>query len=246
MSDSPYRQLDPTQIVATLTRLRERIAERFPSASLGGVSQELLTLTNEATDTIAYLRRPLWILRIAVGTAIVGAAFVLFMASKSVRIPVGVSGVSEFFQGIEAAINDLIFFGLGVFFLVTVEMRIKRRRALRALHQLRSIIHIVDMHQLTKDPERLMSPQQDTASSPERSMAPPELGRYLDYCSELLSVTSKVAALFVQYFNDPVVLVAVNDIESLAAGYSSKIWQKITLLERASARTLHESRQAPS
>ncbi|MEP6763561.1 MAG: hypothetical protein ABJB66_04575 [Gemmatimonadaceae bacterium] len=236
MSDSPYRQLDQTQIVATLTRLRERIAERFPAASLGGVSQELLTLTNEATDTIAYLRRPLWILRIAVGTAIVGAAFVLFMASKSVRIPVGVSGVSEFFQGIEAAINDLIFFGLGVFFLVTVEMRIKRRRALKALHQLRSIIHIVDMHQLTKDPERLMSPQRDTASSPERSMTPPELGRYLDYCSELLSVTSKVAALFAQYFKDPVVLVAVNDIESLAAGYSSKIWQKITLLERVSTR----------
>src|SRR5207248_2018749 len=98
--------------------------------------------------------------------------------------------------------------------------------------QLRSIVHIVDMHQLTKDPERLMSPQPDTASSPPREMNAPELGRYLDYCSELLSLTSKIAALFVQDFADPVVLSTVNEIETLVTGLSGKIWQKITLLDR--------------
>ena len=90
------------------------------------------------------------------------------------------------------------------------------------------------MHQLTKDPERLMSPQPDTDSSPSRSMTAPELGRYLDYCSEMLSLTSKIAASFVQSFNDPVVLSTVNEIETLVTGLSGKIWQKITLLERAS------------
>ena len=64
-------------------------------------------------------------------------------------------------------------------------------------------------------------------------MSPPELGRYLDYCSELLSVTSKLAALLVQYFNDEVLLGAVNEIEALTTGLSGKIWQKIRLLERA-------------
>ncbi|HLA64366.1 MAG TPA: hypothetical protein VK610_08045, partial [Rhodothermales bacterium] len=76
----------------------------------------------------------------------------------------------------------------------------------------------------------------DTASSPTRTMSAPELGRYLDYCSEMLSLTSKVAALFVQHLNDPVVLSAVNEIENLATGTSGKIWQKITLLERVAAR----------
>jgi hypothetical protein len=93
-------------------------------------------------------------------------------------------------------------------------------------------VHIVDMHQLTKDPERLLSGQPDTPSSPPRTMTAAELGRYLDYCSELLSLASKVAALFVQHFNDPVVLATVNEVESLAAGTSSKVWQKITLLQR--------------
>jgi hypothetical protein len=98
------------------------------------------------------------------------------------------------------------------------------------------VAHIVDMHQLTKDPERLMSPQPDTASSPVRTMTAPEIGRYLDYCSELLSLTSKVAALVVQQLTDPVVLAAVNEIEVLCTGLSGKVWQKITLLERVTSR----------
>ena len=81
-----------------------------------------------------------------------------------------------------------------------------------------------------------MSPQPDTPSSPPRPMTTSELGRYLDYCSELLSLTSKIAATFVQGFDDPVVLGAVNEIETLATGLSGKVWQKITLLERAVAR----------
>lgn len=69
----------------------------------------------------------------------------------------------------------------------------------------------------------------------------PELGRYLDYCSELLSVTSKVAALLVQYFDDAVVLASVNEIEELTTGLSSKIWQKITILDRALTRSGYRS-----
>jgi len=64
-------------------------------------------------------------------------------------------------------------------------------------------------------------------------MSPAELGRYLDYCSELLSATSKLAALLVQHFTDEVVLGAVNEIEALTTGLSGKIWQKIRLIERA-------------
>jgi hypothetical protein len=38
------------------------------------------------------------------------------------------------------------------------------------------------------------------------------------------------------HFDDPVVLSTVNEIETLVTGLSGKIWQKITLLERAMAR----------
>ena len=60
-----------------------------------------------------------------------------------------------------------------------------------------------------------------------------DLARYLDYCTDLLSVTSKVAALYVEHLQDPVVLEAVNDVENLTAGLSRKIWQKIAILDTA-------------
>ena len=233
---SRYRRLDDAQIVATLRTLRDRIDERFPGAGLGRVARELLTLSEEAADCVAYLRRPHWPLRVGVGVTIAAMFGVILVLVYSLRLSTQVVGIAEFVQAVESAINDLVFLGLAVFFLVTVEARLKRRRALTALHQLRSVVHIIDMHQLTKDPERLVLDQSDTASSPVRTMSPPELGRYLDYCSELLSLASKVAAMLVQHFNDPVVLSAVNEIETLSGGFSRKIWQKITLLERVAVR----------
>jgi hypothetical protein len=142
-----------------------------------------------------------------------------------------VEGIGSLLQVAESAAQDLIFLGVAIYFLFTLEARLHRRVSLQALHRLRTIVHIVDMHQLTKDPEHLLSPGMETASSPERRMTRFELSRYLDYCSELLSLSSKLAALHAQYLNDPVVLDAVNDIEVLASNLSSKIWQKIVILD---------------
>ena len=87
------------------------------------------------------------------------------------------------------------------------------------------------MHQLTKDPERLNNRGPRTASSPERHMSPFELGRYLDYCSELLSLVSKTGALYVQDFPDPVAIEAVDRLAVLTNDLSRNIWQKIMILE---------------
>lgn len=228
-----YRQLDQAQIGQTLGRLRDRIAERFPGSGLSNVAGELVLLSDEAFECVAYLRKPNWPIRVAVGVVIAAMVVVVSLGALSIRVSSRVNSVSELVQTLDASINDVVFLGIAIFFLVTVEARLKRRKALGSLQQLRSVVHIVDMHQLTKDPERLMSPQPDTDSSPARSMTAPELGRYLDYCSEMLSLTSKIAASFVQSFNDPVVLSTVNEIETLVTGLSGKIWQKITLLERA-------------
>ena len=231
-----YSKLSEEKIISTLARLSARVAERFPGSGLSRVTDELCTFANEASETADYLQRPQWPLRAGVAVAIVVMAAVLVAAASAIRVSHNVAGIAELAQGLEAAVNDIIFLGLAIYFLVTIEGRMKRRRALGALHTLRTVIHIVDMHQLTKDPERLMLPQPDTASSPERQMSAPELGRYLDYCSELVSLASKIAALLVERFNDPVVLSAVNDIETLATGLSGKVWQKITLLDRAASR----------
>ena len=139
-------------------------------------------------------------------------------------------------QGIEASINTLLLAGLGLLALFRAEQGIKRRRVFRELHGLRSLIHVIDMHQLTKDPNVLSAGYKRTEKSAPHITDRFELAAYLDYCSEMLSITGKVAALFAQSVNDEVVIEAVNDIEALGSNLSRKIWQKITLIEGASIR----------
>jgi hypothetical protein len=231
-----YRALDPAAILKTSQALSNRIAERFPGSGLSRVSLELAALAQESAHRIGRLQRPLWPIRLAV---LLGFLVILGIISGllfSMPLRTHSVGLAEFLQGLEAAVNDVIFLGVAIFFLFNVEGRVKRRTALRALHELRSIAHVIDMHQLTKDPEQLLSPAMATASSPHREMTRFGLARYLDYCSEMLSITSKVAALYVQYLDDALVLNSVNSIQSLATGLSAKIWQKIVILDTL---TLH-------
>lgn len=227
-----YSELQLERIQETLAALERRIGERFPGSGLGRVAAELGQLSGTTGLVLERLRRPLWALRISAGVgiaAILGLA--LWLAIVGRHLSPRVAGLADWLQGTESALNDIIIVGLAILFFVSLETRVKRRIALRALHRLRSIVHIVDMHQLTKDPEPLLTPQTATDSSPQRVLSRFELARYLDYCSELLSLASKLAALHVQHLNDPVVLNAVNDVEVLAANLSSKIWQKIMILD---------------
>ena len=75
------------------------------------------------------------------------------------------------------------------------------------------------------------TPAGETESSPDRKLTVAELGRYLDYCSEMLSMTAKIAALYAERFSDNVVLQAVDEVETLTTGLSRKIWQKIMILD---------------
>ena len=225
-----YRSLDADRIVATIKRLSKRIDERFPNSSLTQVAKELRSVSIQSRERVLLASRPIaWvrILAIALIGLIIGAvlgALVRFDWSVDV-------GLLDALGALEAAINDIVFVFAGVFFLWTVETRIKRGRSLKALHELRSIAHVIDMHQLTKDPERMLANDlPDTESSPQRTMTTGELGRYLDYCSEMLSLTGKLAALYVQHFDDSVVLASVNEIESLTTGLSRKIWQKLMVV----------------
>ena len=118
----------------------------------------------------------------------------------------------------------MIFLGLTLWFFVQLEPKFRRRAIHKSLHRLRSLAHVVDMHQLTKDPGYLIATPVNTASSPKRVMTAYELTRYLDYCSELLSIISKLAALHAQEEQENEILSAVNDVEALAQSLSNKIW----------------------
>jgi len=232
-----YRVLIPDRIVDTAEQLQRRIAERFPNSGLRGVATDLYTVSREAVAKSQRIRRPKYGLRLIIAVLMAGLVAVLiplglYLHSAYWVEPVGASTFEEKIQALEASLGCVVFIGAAVVYLWSLERRWKRERLLAAMRELRALAHIVDMHQLTKDPETVTRGQ-PTASSPKRTLTTFELSRYLDYCSEMLSLISKIGAIYVQEFPDPDALEAADQLANLTNGLSRNIWQKIMILDRA-------------
>jgi hypothetical protein len=94
--------------------------------------------------------------------------------------------------------------------------------------------HLIDMHQLKKSPELVGTKDAPRLDSGEL-MTVDQVRSYLNYCTELLAILSKIGQLYVQDFPDAPAGAAVDQFENLATGLTSKIWQKIMILDRAEA-----------
>lgn len=229
-----YERLDIAHVIATVDALHQRISTYFPGSGLSDVCSDLLGIAQRTAQRSLEIERPQYALRAAVMAAVallvvvpIVTLILLHPENESVE-------AIEFVQVLEAGMNVVVLTGAAVISLITVETRVKRRRALEALHELRSLAHIVDMHQLTKDPAAIERPTTSRKDDVGRA-ATPELPRYLDFCCEMLSLTGKVAAIYVEHFQDSVVLDAANEIENLTTGLSRKIWQKLMIAQREQA-----------
>lgn len=218
-----YQTLDPAHIIKTIERVKAGIDARFPVSGLGKVCAELIETARYTSRRAAALSAPNWPLRTAVAALIVMGVLAQIASAKFLHID-RMDTDFDLLQTLEAAVNLLILFAGAVWFLVTLEERVTRQRALDELHKLRSLAHVIDMHQLSKDPTELMNEHKG------RNMKKLDLVRYLDHCAEMLALIGKLAALYADRMRDSAVIQAVNEIESLTSDLSRKIWQKITIL----------------
>jgi hypothetical protein len=227
-------RLEAEPVLATLQQLRVRIGARFPERGLYAVSAELMELADRVATSSARNRDRLRVVRI-ISRAVIALVVLLTLVALvfAVRSAVQEGGPEhdiEWLAVLESGVNDLVFAAIAIWFLFTVPERLRRADTLALLHELRSLAHIIDMHQLNKDPERLRSTFTPTSVSPAMGLSFEELEHYLDYCSELLSMVGKTAALCAEESRDSVVLETVSTIENLTIGMSRKIWQKISIL----------------
>jgi hypothetical protein len=237
-ADLRVHVLDPAKIVQTVARLRDRIAERFPGSGLAAVATDLTSTALATAARVEELNRPNLALRaLAAAAVLTGLVAQIYVARlvdwSAVLARADAVGVS---QGLDAIVNLLILAFGAIWFVLTLESRLKRRRILRQLFELRSFAHVVDMHQLTKDPTILLAGPAATPSSPERRMSEFELSRYLDYCSEMLALIAKLAALYAARNPDPATVTAVTEVEELTSDLGRKIWQKIMIINRLDER----------
>lgn len=225
--------LEHEKLTGSIERLCLRIGERFPGSGLLNVCENLLEVARQAEINIGNIGRPNWRARLITFLFVMIVVFALVYAVMSLNVDFENVVFGQLIQISEAALNEIILIGAAVIFLVSLENRIKRKKIITEINGLRFIAHIIDMHQLTKDPKAATGTWEATEHSPKRKMTPFELSRYLDYCSEMLSFISKVGFLYIQDYNDPQTVNAVNELEVLTTGLSQKIWQKIMLIRDA-------------
>ena len=225
-----YKRLIPERIEEAAGQLESRINERFPHSGLAQVAREILEVAENTRERAQFVAQPVVWLRVLIWILVLIILAGVTTTLISVGAPAEKLGFTEFVGVLESGINDVVFVGIAIFFLLRLEARFKQHKALVALDELRSLAHVIDMHQLTKDPTALTKERIITPSSPKMELNAFQLQRYLDYCSELLSLIGKLSAIFAQELDDSTVLAAVNDIESLTTALSRKIWQKLIIL----------------
>lgn len=223
-------RLDAEQLVSTIEQLSRRIQERFPDAVLIESCDELLSLGREAASRALWISQPIISLRLGVAALIAAVAVGLIGTLGQLQATEKSFDLVLALNFMEVGINNIVLLAAASYFLITIETRIKRKRALAAIHKLRSLAHIIDMLQLTKTPDRLLLQGANTKSSPVIDMGIYEMSRYLDYCVEMLSLTGKIAATYGLTWEDEISIRAANDVERLVTGLSQKIFQKIIIL----------------
>ncbi|MCX0276466.1 hypothetical protein NLM24_38630 [Nocardia zapadnayensis] len=234
-ADSRYQKLDSAAVRDSTARLQRRIRSRFPDRGLWEVCSELLGLVDEVIQGGGISRRRVGLARllsrVAIITVIVVFGGAIVLAGVDVWAGADALGPIDLLPLLETAVNNLVFAGIAIFFLVAVPERMERARVLRLVHRLRSLAHVIDMHQLTKVPERLERGRREDDGL---DLTREQLAHYFDYCTEMLSLVGKAAALFAEDTTDGEVLDAVEGIETLTSDMARKVWQKIAVLQSQS------------
>jgi hypothetical protein len=228
-------------LLKTAESIHKHISARFADSGLSQLASSVAQITREAAKRADEIRKPNWWLRagLILLVAIAFAGALTYADTHGERKPF----FETVFEFLDAAKGSAALLTAMAIFLWTLEVRLKRRRALQAVHELRGVAHVIDMHQLTKDPDRIGHATEATVVG-SRKMNAEDMGRYLHFCTELLAIVSKMGQLYVQGFPDAVAQTAVDQFEALTTGLTSKIWQKLMVLDRIINKGAMESRTA--
>jgi hypothetical protein len=213
-------RLDPARIIETAENLARRIGERLPGSSLAALAVELVRIAHVTDEQARQARRPIHAIR-AVSFLAIGACLVLLsfiMVHVHARWEFGT--ITELFEATDAGFNLLALLAGGMWFLATLEARLKRKRALGSIEELREFIHVIDVTQLYYTPELFNSEAQRSHSALKFDHT------YLLFCTQMLAVIGNLAPLYTRGAAGDSILRAVADIELLANATTAKLQSK--------------------
>jgi hypothetical protein len=222
-------RLDPARITETAENLAQRISEKMPGSSLSNLAVELAGIARATDQRARQASRPILAIRLASATAIGLGLLGLWYLVDHIHTRWEFGTITELFEATDAGFNLLVILAGALWFLITLEARLKRKRALGSIEELREFIHVIDLTQLYYTPE-LYNP--DDANS---QNAWGFDYTYLLFCTQMIGVISNLAALYTRGAAGDSVLRAASDVEMLATAVNSKLLSKVETVGRSSA-----------
>jgi hypothetical protein len=219
MNPNRKHRLDPSRIVETAENLARRVSERLPESNLAERAVDLVGIARLTVERIQQARRPIYMIRVVSVLAIVGLLSLLSLV-RLIRIRWEFSKITEFVDLADAGFNVLIVLAGGFWFLVTLEARVKRKRALAFIGELLEFVQLVDVTQLYHTPEFYESKHGPGRTHPRFDHT------YLLFCTEMLAVIGNLAPLYTRCNLDDSVWRAASDVVMLANAIEDRLLAK--------------------
>jgi hypothetical protein len=223
-------------VTATASKLVSRIDVRFGECELKRLATLVAATANNSHRRLNRPYRSGLVVKLLVWPGVFAALVGLVYGLSWLKLKVEVNSALDFVQGLDALLGIMVMLGAASWFFLTLGSRLVRRKLTKAVQELRALAHMVDLVQLDKDPDRLnWKSSEATPLSPSLGKANTAflLGRYLDYCAELLSLIGKIGALYSEQVTDTTVLGELAELEKLTNQYRDNIGTKMSSILNA-------------
>ncbi len=216
--------LDPARIIETAENLVQQIGQRLPRSNLASIAAELARIARDTDQRVHQAHRPILAIRFASVTAIVTSLLGLWYLLHHIHTRWEFGTVTDLFEAADAGFNLLVLLAGALWFLITLEARIKRKKVLQSIQELRELIHVIDATQLYYTPELY----NHDAASPRTPWIFDHT--YLLFCTQMFAVISNLAALYTRDEAGDSIMRAASHLEMLANALSHKLYSKAEMV----------------
>ena len=225
MNPNQKYRLDPAKIILTAENLARRVSGRFPESTLAGLAADLAEIARETDERASLARKPDQLIRSAGWLAgILGLLalwyFVGRIQTHLIDSKMEFGTITDLFESADAGFNILVALAGALWFLVSLEARVKRKQALEHIGELLEFIQLIDVTQLYYTPELYTS-----NVSPDSPKARFD-HTYLLFCNEMLGIIGNLAPLYTRGNMDDSVWRATSDVLMLANAIGGRLFAK--------------------
>lgn len=212
-----YR-LDPVRIINTAEKLAINVENALPNTTLAGLAKDLAQTARETDQLVKQAARPIYTIRLLSLLAVaIGIAAPLYLLGL-LHVKWEFETVTDLFEAADAGFNLILLLAGALWFLFTLESRIKRNRVLESISELREFTHVIDITQLYYTPDIYVSDAEDSPSRFDHT--------YLFFCTQMLGVITNLAALYTRGASSDSIWRAASEVETLANSIATKLVSK--------------------